>query len=33
LGLSFSRHDETYAGEASLLVDDVGGCLNVIQGT
>lgn len=33
LGLSFSRTDETYAGEASLVVDDFGACVNVMQGT
>ena len=33
LGLSFSRKDDTYAGEAGLLVDDIGGCVNVMQGT
>lgn len=33
LGLSFSRKDDTYAGEAGLLVDEIGGCLNVMQGT
>lgn len=33
LGLSFSRTDDTYAGEAGLLVDDIGGCVNVMQGT
>ena len=33
LGLSFSRKDDTYAAQAGLLVDDVGGCVNVMQGT
>ncbi len=33
LGLSLSRSDNTYADEAGLLVDDIGGCVNVMQGT
>jgi hypothetical protein len=33
LGLSFSRTDEAYASDASLIVDDIGGCVNVMQGT
>lgn len=33
LGLKFSRKDDTYAGEAGLLVDDLGGCVNMMQGT
>ncbi len=33
LGLSFSRGDNTYANEAGLLVDDIGTCFNVMQGT
>lgn len=32
LGLTFSRRDETYAAEASALVDDIGGCFNVMKG-
>jgi len=33
LGLSFSRNDNTYANDAGLLVDDIGACVNVMQGT
>jgi hypothetical protein len=33
LGLSFSRGDDTYANEAGLLVDEIGTCFNVMQGT
>jgi hypothetical protein len=33
LGLSFARKDDTYASEAGLLVDDIGGCVNVMRGT
>jgi hypothetical protein len=32
LGLTFSRNDQTYATETAILVDEVGGCSNVLRG-